>query len=119
MPRFDRADVVLSLDSDFLDLDEGGIEATRDFTNRRRVTKATDGMNRLYVVENRYTITGGIADHRLRCQASRIGALAVALAKKIGGGALESLAGAYSGVGTFQGSDEWLTQVAKDLVAGG
>ncbi len=117
VPRFDRADVVLSLDSDFLDLDEGGIEATRDFTNRRRVVKATDGMNRLYVVENRYTITGGIADHRLRCQASRVGALAVALAKKIGGGALESLAAAYSGVGTFQGSDEWITQVAKDLVA--
>ena len=117
LPRFDKADVVLALDSDFLDLDEGGIEATRDFTNRRRVAKATDGMNRLYVVENRYTITGGIADHRLRCQASRIGALAVALAKKIGGGALGELAEAYNGVGTFQGSDEWLTQVAKDLVA--
>ncbi len=117
VPRFDRADVVLSLDSDFLDLDEGGIEATRDFTNRRRVAKATDSMNRLYVVENRYTITGGIADHRLRCQASRIGALAVALAKQIGGGALDALAGAYAGVGTFQGSDEWIAQAAKDLAA--
>ena len=117
VPRFDRADVVLSLDGDFLDLDEGGVEATRDFTNRRRVAKATDSMNRLYVVENRFTITGGMADHRLRCQASRIGAFAAALAKKIGGGALDALAGSYSGVGVFQGSDEWLNQVAKDLLA--
>ncbi len=117
VPRFERADVILALDSDFLNMDEGGVEATRDFANRRRVAKATDSMNRLYVVENRYTITGGMADHRLRCQASRIGALAVALAKKIGGPAIGALIDSYNSVGTFQGSDEWLTQVAKDLVA--
>ena len=116
-PRFDRADVVFSLDGDFLNLDEGGVTATRDYTNRRRVAKATDSMNRLYVVENHYTITGGMADHRLRCQASRIGALAVALAKKIGGPALGALLDAYNGVGTFQGSDEWITKAAADLVA--
>ena len=116
-PRFDRADVVFSLDGDFLNMDEGGVEATRDYTNRRRVAKATDSMNRLYVVENRYTITGGMADHRLRCQASRIGALAVALAKKIGGPALGTLIDAYNGVGSFQGSDEWITKAADDLVA--
>ena len=116
-PRFDRADVVFSLDGDFLNVDEGGIEATRDYTNRRRVAKATDSMNRLYVVENRYTITGGVADHRLRCQASRVGALAVALARKIGGPALGALIDAYNGVGTFQGSDEWITKAAADLVA--
>ena len=50
LPRFDRAEVVLSLDGDFLNLDEGGIESTRDYTNRRRVASAADTMNRLYVV---------------------------------------------------------------------
>ena len=39
-PRFDRADVILSLDSDFLYLDEGGVESTRDYANRRRVASA-------------------------------------------------------------------------------
>ena len=29
-------------------------------------------MNRLYVVENRFTLTGAMADHRLRCPASQI-----------------------------------------------
>ncbi len=122
MPRFDRADVVLSLDSDFLYLDEGGVEATRDFTNRRRVTDARDSMNRLYVVENHYTITGGMADHRLRCAASQIGALAVALAKKIAaatGGALNELIAAFpaDAASRFAGQDEWLTGCANDLVA--
>ncbi len=121
-PRFDRADVVLALDSDFLNLDEGGIEATRDYSNRRRVAQATDAMNRLYVVENRYTITGGVADHRLRCQASQIGAVAAALAKKIGaaaGGALSDLVAAFpvDAATRLQGQDEWLTAAANDLIA--
>ena len=119
-PRFDRAEVVLSLDSDFLYMDEGGIEATRDFTNRRRVAKASDSMNRLYVVENHYTITGGMADHRLRCPASQVGALAVAVAKKIGGGGpLAELVAAFpaDAATRFQGQEEWLNACVADLVA--
>jgi MoCo/4Fe-4S cofactor protein with predicted Tat translocation signal len=124
-PRFDRADVVLALDSDFLNLDEGGVEATRDYSNRRRVAQASDTMNRLYVVENRYTITGGVADHRLRCQASQIGAVAAALARKISvaaGGAGAALADLLTGFPSdaadrVQGQDAWLSGVAKDLVA--
>ncbi len=40
-------------------------------------------MNRLYVVENRYTLTGAMADHRLRVPASQIPAFTHALAAKI------------------------------------
>ncbi len=40
-------------------------------------------MNRLYVVENRYTLTGAMADHRLRIPASQIPAFTHALAGKI------------------------------------
>ena len=124
-PRFDKAEVILSLDSDFLNLDEGGIEATRDFTNRRRVAQATDTMNRLYVVENRYTITGGKADHRLRCKASQIGAVAAALAQKIGAGiggdgaALKDLLAAYpaDAATRVQSQDAWITEAANDLLA--
>ena len=124
-PRFDRADVVLALDSDFLNLDEGGVEATRDYSNRRRVAQASDTMNRLYVVENRFTITGGVADHRLRCQASQIGAVAAALARKIAaaaggaGGALNDLLAGYpaDAAARVQGQDAWLSAAANDLVA--
>lgn len=30
-------------------------------------------MNRLYVVENHFTVTGGMADHRQRCKVSEMG----------------------------------------------
>jgi molybdopterin-containing oxidoreductase family iron-sulfur binding subunit len=124
-PRYDRADVVLSLDCDFLHVDEGGLAATRDFSNKRRVAQATDPMNRLYVVENRYTITGGKADHRLRLQASQIGAFAVALGHKVAamaggaGGALTGLLGAFPAdlATRFAAQDAWLTEAARDLLA--
>src|SRR5437588_6119376 len=83
IPRFDRADVVLALDSDFLDCGEGDLAGARAFTQRRRVKSSKDAMNRLYVVENRFTITGAMADHRLSCVASQIPAFAAALASKI------------------------------------
>ena len=125
VPRFDRADVILSLDCDFLHLDEGGIEGTRDFSNKRRVASASDAMNRLYVVENHYTVTGGKADHRLRLQASQIGAFTVALGRKLvglaggAGAALGGLLAAFPAdvAGRFAAQDAWLTEVANDLVA--
>jgi len=81
---FDKADVVLSLDCDFLALDSPAITCTRDFARRRRVTSAQDSMNRLYVVESQFSVTGGMADHRLRLRSSEVGALAVELAKELG-----------------------------------
>jgi MoCo/4Fe-4S cofactor protein with predicted Tat translocation signal len=125
-PRFDRAEVILSLDGDFLNMDEFGVEATRDFTNRRRVDGPEDKMNRLYVIENRYTLTGSMADHRARCQASQIGAVAAALARKIagaaggaGGGAINDLLSGYpaDNASRFKDQDQWLTACADDLLA--
>ena len=66
VPRFayDKADVILSLDHDFLGLDEPTTIPTREFSRRRRVTSEKDSMNRLYVVEAQYSVTGAMADHR-------------------------------------------------------
>jgi molybdopterin-containing oxidoreductase family iron-sulfur binding subunit len=83
VPRLDRADVILSLGADFLDCGEGDVATSRAFTSRRKVSSAADTMNRLYVVENRYTLTGAMADHRLRIPASQIPAFTYALAGKI------------------------------------
>jgi MoCo/4Fe-4S cofactor protein with predicted Tat translocation signal len=46
VPRFERADVVVALDSDFLDCGEGDVAGVRAFSSRRRVTGAKDAMNR-------------------------------------------------------------------------
>src|SRR6266513_2321650 len=121
IPRFDRADIVFALDSDFLDCGEGDLTGARAFTQRRRVKSSKDTMNRLYVVENRFTITGAMADHRLRYAASQIPALTYALAGKIADATkdpgLSSVLGALTsaGQGAAQFDDEWLTEAAHDL----
>jgi MoCo/4Fe-4S cofactor protein with predicted Tat translocation signal len=78
--RFDRADVILSLDSDFLCSGPGAVRYARDFASRRRGEK----MNRLYVAESRPSNTGAMADHRLPFGAAGIGALANELAHRLG-----------------------------------
>src|SRR5262249_50545054 len=90
LPKLDRADVILALDSDFLDCGEGNLEMVRGFTSRRRVSAPKDSMNRLYVVEHRFSLTGAMADHRLRCPASQILAFAHAIATKILSGTNDS-----------------------------
>jgi MoCo/4Fe-4S cofactor protein with predicted Tat translocation signal len=120
LPRLDRADVILALDSDFLDCGQGDLASVRAFTSRRRVSSPKDNMNRLYVVENSFTLTGAMADHRLRCPASQIAAFAQALAGKIqartNDAGLASMLGSLpSGASTF--NEQWLSEAANDLMA--
>ena len=86
--RLLRAEVVLSLDADFLGCGAGSLRYTRDFTNRRRVEPGKDGpppaMNRLYVVECMLSSTGGVADHRLPLRNTEIASFAVRLAGQLG-----------------------------------
>jgi MoCo/4Fe-4S cofactor protein with predicted Tat translocation signal len=122
IPRFERADVVLALDSDFLDCGEGDLAGIRAFTSRRRVGEAKDAMNRLYVVENRFTLTGAMADHRMRCPASQIPAFTRALAGKIAlatkdQGLASTIATLTEPVNAMPFDDAWITECANDLMA--
>ena len=65
--RFDQADVVVSLDADFVCAGPGHVRYARDFASRRVIEGPTSTLNRLYVVESMTTSTGAIADHRRRC----------------------------------------------------
>jgi molybdopterin-containing oxidoreductase family iron-sulfur binding subunit len=67
---FEKADVIVSLDADFLYAGfPGNVRYIRDFAKRRN----PDGnMNRLYVIESTPTTTGAKADHRLPLPASMI-----------------------------------------------
>ncbi|MDQ2824248.1 MAG: hydrogenase, partial [Verrucomicrobiota bacterium] len=121
VPRLERADVVLAFDSDFLDCGEGDVASVRAFTSRRRVSAAKDAMNRLYVVENRFTLTGSMADHRLRCAASQISTVAYALAKEIASGTgdagLSSLLDTITPAAIEGLDEEWIAEAAADLVS--
>lgn len=58
------ADVILSLDADFLACGPSQLRLGREFADRRRVRASSDSMNRLYVAEAQTSVTGGMADHR-------------------------------------------------------
>ena len=109
--NFDKADVILSLDADFLGASEGTVQTIAGFAaGRRKLGKTQETMSRLYVVEGRFSLTGGMADHRLRMPSSSIGAVATLLASKLG----------VAGGGNFaafsdSNVDAWLTEAAKDL----
>jgi len=83
--RFAKAKRVLSIDSDFLGTESGNLYFSREFAKARRVRSKDDEMNRLYAVESVLTLTGGMADHRLRLASSHMLAFAGALAAKITG----------------------------------
>ncbi|MGA9390209.1 MAG: TAT-variant-translocated molybdopterin oxidoreductase [Candidatus Sulfotelmatobacter sp.] len=78
---FEKADVIVSLDADFLYAGfPGNVRYIRDFAKRRN----PDGkMNRLYVVESTPTTTGAKADHRWPMRASEIENLAHDLSSHI------------------------------------
>ncbi len=62
--RFDKANVILSIDSDFANSGEASARYARDFSAKRRVRDGQETMNRLYMVESSPTATGSSADHR-------------------------------------------------------
>src|SRR5262245_15993926 len=82
--HFERADIVLSLDADFLGAGPGSLRYARDFSARRR-PELGGRMNRLYAVEAMPSMTGARADHRLPAKPSEVEAIAAQLLTRIGG----------------------------------
>jgi len=109
----EKADVIVSLDADFLGASEGNVQTIAGFAaGRRRLGQTQEAMSRLYMIEGRFSLTGGMADHRLRMPSSYIGAVANLLASKIGtGGELPGTFSAFSDANV----DAWISAMAADL----
>ena len=109
--RFENADVILSLDADFLGGGPAALRYAKDFTARRRPENA-ERMNRLYAIESMPTSTGARADHRLPMKPSAIEHAAREIAAGVG---------VPGGSGAAQASSPadaaWIAAVAKDLRA--
>ena len=86
---FSRADRIVSLDCDFAGTDNQG-PVMPFFDRRKPEGKGYDSkpdastMNRLYAVEAAFTLTGGMADHRLRVSPSQVTAVAAQIARGLG-----------------------------------
>jgi molybdopterin-containing oxidoreductase family iron-sulfur binding subunit len=82
--EFDKAKVILALDSDFLYSHPESLRYARKFADSRRLSHGSKEMNRLYVVESTPTVTGAMADHRYPFRSGAIENFTRALAHKIG-----------------------------------
>jgi len=115
--RFEQADVILSLDADFLGSGPGGLRYAREFTRRRRPEDA-ERMNRLYVAESMPTSTGARADHRLPMKPSAIEHAAREIAAAVGVPGGPGRSGGSDGAPAFgPAGQKWIAAVAKDLQA--
>jgi molybdopterin-containing oxidoreductase family iron-sulfur binding subunit len=81
--HFDKAKIILSLDSDFLYTHPQRLRYARDFADARRTSSGRRDLNRLYVVESTPTITGSMAEHRLPLQSREVEALTRRIAHEL------------------------------------
>lgn len=105
--HFDKANVTVALDSDFLGVDSGTVLPIKRWTKNRHIREEEKELNRLYAVESRHSLTGMNADHRLRLRSTEISAFAADLAAAVEGQAPT-------------GSDKrskWLAILTKELNA--
>ncbi|MBV9500705.1 MAG: 4Fe-4S dicluster domain-containing protein [Acidobacteriaceae bacterium] len=103
--KLGAADILVSLDADFLACGPGSTRYAHDFALRRRQGDRLD-MNRLYVIESTMTATGGKADHRLALRYAEVEEFARELAAALG------VNGASPGSGAYQ---SWITRIAHEL----
>ncbi len=117
LPQFavEKAKVILTIDSDFLVTEPDSVLHARGFAGGRRVLSETDGMNRLYAVESAFTITGGMADHRVKLPAGQMMDFMIHLAN-----ALKQLNIDLNGISLPRGRDvidqKWIEALAQDLL---
>ena len=112
--HFDKAKVVVALDSNFLLDGAENVMNIGNFARGRRVMKTSDDMSRLYSVEANYSLTGSNADHRLQLKQAEIEpfiyALAAELSKRVSG--LE----AYKGYTNSLSNHHWISTLVEELI---
>jgi MoCo/4Fe-4S cofactor protein with predicted Tat translocation signal len=101
-----KANVVVSLDADFLASGSGHLAYVRQFARRRKLDGPGDTMNRLYVLEPTPSVTGSSADHRVPMRASDVALFARALAAKLGIGSSSTISGEAA---------KWVDVIAAEL----
>ena len=112
--KLDQAQVIVSLDCDFIGSEENAYANIRDFAKGRHLNSAEDPMSRLYAVESLFTLTGLNADHRLRVPPSMVVAVLAKLALAVNASTEARLTELAA---PAQAHDAWVAACAKDLLA--
>jgi MoCo/4Fe-4S cofactor protein with predicted Tat translocation signal len=111
--RFDQAERILAIDSDFLACGPGNLRSARDFSAKRRVTEERREMNRLYAVESTPTNTGAMADHRLSMRPSEIEGFTRAVANALGAAGINT--GNAPTAQPYTAHANWVNALVQDL----
>lgn len=121
--QFDKADRIVAFDADFLGVEPGNVRHAKLFATRRDPDKK-DTLNRLYVAESHYSVTGGKADHRFRLSPHAIEGLVIELSMRILArlGSAADVVAALGDVAPVRQSGlsgVTLDAIAEDIVSGG
>ena len=109
LPLFEKADIVLAIESDAISGAPGHLAYARAFAERRRAAETGAArMSRVYAIEATPTLMGAAADHRFALQPSEIEMALRAIAATLGAGPAE-----WSG----RERPVWVDAVARDLAA--
>ena len=109
--RLEKAQIIVSLGSDFLGVDDNNIYHTRKFAQNRDIVDETSTMNRLYVAESSISSTGSSADHRLNVTQHEMENLLAELAYE-----LKMLGLSIDASKVKSPNNLWIKAAAKDLM---
>jgi len=112
---FGRARRILALDCDFLGAESEAIDNTNVFSGGRRVRNQQDNMSRLYAVEPNLTVTGMMADHRVRCAGRDVQHFMAVLGRVLAEKGLDSGIPSSDGDGSF--NRDLVSALADDLLS--
>ena len=79
--HLDKAEIVVALDDDLLQGHPAALTHARDYAAGRRPDEGRQ--NRLYAIESTYSLTGAMADHRIRMPSKMIATVASCLAAEL------------------------------------
>ena len=111
--RLEKAQIIVSLGSDFLGVDDNNIYHTRKFAQNRNIVDENSTMNRLYVAESSISSTGSSADHRLNVPQHEMENLLAELAYE-----LTQLGLRIEAKKVKSSNNLWVKAAAKDLFDG-
>ena len=107
-----KATTIVSLDSDLLGVHPNKTRHANDWSAGRRSADSAKKMNRLYIAESAFTVTGSVADHRLPLKPSQLAAVAIGLSAALG-------VGGTAPAELTDAQKAWIAAAAADLRAAG
>ncbi|MBI2608917.1 MAG: 4Fe-4S dicluster domain-containing protein [Deltaproteobacteria bacterium] len=113
--HLEKANVILSLNSDFLGADLSAPTYIKNWTSKRKVHDVSATMSRLYAVESRFSLTGANADHRLALKPSELLIFALNLAQLLTHDFDGKKIPSFKHRSSF--SEEFIKTVAEDLAS--